>query len=588
MVCIAFNFELKSKKGHPKISIFAQKFTQAIVQTHFQHFSTPIHEFKLPSKFTFPFYYEPHPLCKLAANEVQDYLKTQTDFEHNFGIDPSKKGMVIGKMFGVLVVENQLKEIGYISAVSGKLAEKNSHKKFVPPVYDMLTKDSYFLQEEEVLNSINIKLEGLENHTEYLTLIAQNKSEKKKAAIDIREKKAALNAAKKDRDLRRAKAQYELSLEDYSDFDMALSKESLEAKYFFNNVNRYWGHTLNALQEKLFVFTSQISLLKEQRKVKSAALQQYLFEQYQFLNSKNEVKNLSHLFAETAEQNIPAGSGECAAPKLLQYAFSHQLKPIAMAEFWWGESPSKEIRKHQQFYPACQGKCKPILKHMLEGMDMDTNPMLENPAIGKELETIFEDENLIVVHKPEEFLSVPGIHIQDSVYTRVKQQVKNISGPIIVHRLDMSTSGLLVLAKNKKAHKDLQSQFINKTVQKRYTALLDGMVKDDKGVINLPLRVDLDDRPRQLVCFEHGKQAETKWEVVERKNGKTKIHFYPISGRTHQLRVHASHALGLNIPIVGDDLYGKKSNRLYLHADTLEFAHPTTKQKMRFHKKADF
>tara|TARA_R110002073_G_scaffold184028_2_gene342341 strand:- start:448 stop:1125 length:678 start_codon:yes stop_codon:yes gene_type:complete len=225
---------------------------------------------------------------------------------------------------------------------------------------------------------------------------------------------------------------------------------------------------------------------------------------------------------------------------------------------------------------------------MLAGIEMDINPLLQNPAIGKELETIFEDENLIVVSKPSEFLSVPGIHIQDSVYTRIKQQIKNISGPIIVHRLDMATSGLLVLAKNKKAHKSLQSQFINKTAQKRYTALLDGIVNDNKGTINLPLRVDLGDRPRQLVCDEYGKPAETKWEVIERKNGKTKIHFYPISGRTHQLRVHASHTLGLNIPIIGDDLYGKKSDRLFLHADTLEFKHPITNKKMIFQKNAEF
>ena len=558
------------------------------MQTHFQHFATPINEFKLPSKFTFPFYYEPHPLCELAANEVQDYLQTQTDFEHNFGVDTSKKGLVIGKMFGVLVVQNQQNEIGYITAVSGKLAEKNIHKKFVPPVYNMLAKDSYFLQEETILNSINLEVEILENNAEYQTLLAQNKSEKKKAAIDIQEKKEALKAAKKDRNLRREKAKSKFSIEAYTAFEEVLSKESLEAKYYFNNVNRYWGHTLNTLQEKLSVFTNQITILKEERKTKSAALQQYLFEQYQFLNSKKEVKNLSQLFAETSEQNIPAGSGECAAPKLLQYAFLHNLKPIAMAEFWWGQSPNKEIRKHQQFYPACQGKCKPILAHMLAGIDMDTNPLLQNPAIGKELETIFEDESLMVIYKPAAFLSVPGIHIQDSVFTRIKQQVKNISGPIIIHRLDMDTSGLLVIAKNKKAHKNLQSQFINKTVKKRYTALLDGIVNGDNGTINLPLRVDLDDRPRQLVCFEHGKPSETKWEVIERKDGKTKVHFYPISGRTHQLRVHASYKLGLNIPIVGDDLYGKKSNRLYLHADTLEFTHPTTKQKMVFYKEAEF
>jgi len=558
------------------------------VSTYFQTFSRSINEIELPKKFTFPFYYEPHLLCEIAAKEVQNYIETQTDFEHNFGLDPSKKGLAIGKMFGVLVVENQQNQIGYITAVSGKLANTNIHKKFVPPVFDMLTKDSYFLQEEAVLNDINSKLENLENNTEYIELISQLKSEKKKAAIDIREKKEALKAAKKERDIKRIKAQSELQLEAYAAYEELLSTESLEAKYFFNNVTRFWEHTLNAIKEKLAVFTTQIDALKEERKLKSAALQQYLFEQYQFLNSAKESKNLSELFAKTTEQNPPAGSGECAAPKLLQHAFLHNLKPIAMAEFWWGKSPNTEVRKHQYFYPACQGKCKPILAYMLSEIEMDTNPMLQNPAIGKELEIIFEDEDVIVVYKPAEFLSVPGIHIQDSVYTRIKQLCPTISGPIIVHRLDMSTSGLVVLAKNKKAHKDLQSQFINKTVSKKYVALLDGNLKEDSGTISLPLRVDLDDRPRQLVCFEYGKKAETKWEVIERKDNKTRIHLFPITGRTHQLRVHTSHSLGLNTPIIGDDLYGKKANRLHLHAAFLEFTHPTTKEKMAFHKKAEF
>ena len=558
------------------------------MQLYFQYFKTTLNNFTLPSRFTFPFYYEPHPLCEIAANELQKYLQTQTDFDHNFGIDPSKKGLSIGKMFGVLVVQNQQNEIGYITSVSGKLAEKNIHKKFVPPVYDMLTKDSHFLEEEKVLNNINLALEDLEDNNEYLSLQAKYLSEKKKATADIQEKKETLKAAKKERNLQRKKAKIKLTSEAYTTFNEVLAKESLEAKYFFNNVNRYWEHILKAIKEQSFAFTNEIELLKEQRKTKSALLQHYLFEQYQFLNSKKEVKNLSQLFSNTIEKNPPAGSGECAAPKLFQFAFLNDLKPIAMAEFWWGQSPNKEIRKHKQFYPACQGKCKPILTHMLAGIEMDINPLLQNPAIGKELETIFEDENLIVVSKPSEFLSVPGIHIQDSVYTRIKQQAKNISGPIIVHRLDMATSGLLVLAKNKKAHKSLQSQFINKTVQKRYTALLDGILTDNKGIINLPLRVDLGDRPRQLVCDEYGKPAETKWEVIERKNGKTKIYFYPISGRTHQLRVHASHTLGLNIPIIGDDLYGKKSDRLFLHADTLEFKHPITNKKMRFQKNDEF
>ncbi|MBL4643560.1 MAG: RNA pseudouridine synthase, partial [Flavobacteriaceae bacterium] len=288
------------------------------MQSYFQYFSSSIDGIKLPSKFTFPFYYEPHGLCEIAAHEVQDYLKTQTDFEHNFGLVPSKKGLVIGKMFGVLVVQNQQGALGYISAVSGKLAETNSHKKFVPPVYDMLSKNSYFLQEEALLNAINLKLENLENNSDYHELLSQFKAEKKKAAIDIKEKKQGLKTTKNERDLKRDKAHFELKLEAYAAFEKTLAKESLEAKYFFNNVTRYWEHTLNAITEKLSVFTNQIETLKEARKTKSAALQQYLFEQYQFLNAKKEVKDLSQLFLETSALKPPAGSGECAAPKLLQ------------------------------------------------------------------------------------------------------------------------------------------------------------------------------------------------------------------------------------------------------------------------------
>ena len=555
-----------------------------MTSNYFQHFSTSIKRIELPIKFTFPFYYEPHQLCEIAVDELQDYLKYQIDFEHNFGLNSNKKGLEIGKMFGVLIVKNSDDEIGYICAVSGKLAETNHHKKFVPPIFDMLSKDSYFLKEEEVLNNINQQIEILEKNTDYLMLKNQLKTEIKNSKIDISEKKTALKKAKKERDFRRAKAQKELHLEKYAAFEEALSKESLEAKYFFNNVTRYWEHTLNNIKNQLSVFTNQIDELKEKRKTNSAALQQYLFSQYQFLNTKKEVKSLLEIF----DENPPAGSGECAAPKLLQYAFLHDLKPIAMAEFWWGKSPNTAIRKHGYYYPACQGKCKPILSHMLTGIEMDTNPMLQNPAVGKELEIIFEDDDLLVVHKPAEFLSVPGIHIQDSVYTRIKQQFPNISGPIMVHRLDMSTSGLLVLAKHKKAHQHLQSQFINRIVTKKYVALLDGIIKENSGKIILPIRVDLDDRPRQLVCYEHGKNAETKWEVVQRKNNKTRINLFPITGRTHQLRVHVSHLLGLNTPIIGDDLYGKKANRLHLHAAYLEFEHPTTKEKMSFNKEAEF
>jgi tRNA pseudouridine32 synthase/23S rRNA pseudouridine746 synthase len=264
----------------------------------------------------------------------------------------------------------------------------------------------------------------------------------------------------------------------------------------------------------------------------------------------------------------------------LQYAFLNQLKPIALAEFWWGMSPDSEVKVHQEYYPACRGKCEPILSHMLEGIEMDVNPMSINPAEGKELPIIYEDDYLLLVNKPAEFLSVPGKTIEDSVQTRIQHKYPTATGPLLVHRLDMSTSGIILIAKKKDIHESLQKQFIKRTVQKRYAALLQGYVKSSSGEIQLPLRVDLEDRPRQLVCYEHGKEALTKYEVLERKNGQTRVHFYPFTGRTHQLRVHAAHLSGLNAPIIGDDLYGQKSDRLYLHAEYLSFWHPITKERM--------
>lgn len=557
-------------------------------ENYFQVFKEPMAAIALPERFTFPFYYEPHLLCLLAAKELQEHLQNQTIWKHNFGLSAEKKGPVIGKMFGVLVVQNTQGEIGYLVAFSGKLAEKNTHAKFVPPIFDMLTKDGFFLNEETTLNAINQKLTALENNTEFIELQEFLKEEYLLYNKDVSEKKEALKASKKARKIRREKEHELLDTNAYAILIESLRKESLESKYFFNNVTRYWRYRLNATKEKIAVFTKKIDLLKEERSTKSAALQQLLFNQYQFLNQQGETKGLSDLFKETSIQKPPAGAGECAAPKLLQHAFKQQLKPLAMAEFWWGQSPNTEIRKHKQFYPACQGKCKPILTHMLAGISMDTNPMLTNPAIGKELKIIYEDESLVVIHKPAEFLSVPGKNIQDSVFLRMKQRYPKATGPLIVHRLDMSTSGIMLIAKTTSANKILQQQFIKRTIKKRYVALLDGILKEDKGSINLPLRVDINDRPRQLVCYEHGKSAETIWKVISRTNNQTKVYFFPLTGRTHQLRVHASHSLGLNTPIVGDDLYGKKANRLHLHADFIEFTHPTKKEIMSFQIDADF
>jgi tRNA pseudouridine32 synthase/23S rRNA pseudouridine746 synthase len=251
-------------------------------------------------------------------------------------------------------------------------------------------------------------------------------------------------------------------------------------------------------------------------------------------------------------------------------------------------SPDSEVKVHKEFYPACRGKCEPILAHMLKGVEMDINPMSINPAEGKELPIIFEDEYLLLVDKPAEFLSVPGKSIQDSVQTRIQHLYPQATGPLLVHRLDMSTSGIMLIAKQKDIHESLQKQFLKRTVVKRYIAVLHGKVNVSHGEVSLPLRVDLEDRPRQLVCFEHGKPALTKFEVIERSKGTTRIAFYPHTGRTHQLRVHAAHKKGLNAPIIGDDLYGQKADRLYLHAEYLSFWHPITKERMEISCPAPF
>lgn len=538
----------------------------------------------LPEKFTFPFYYQPHQLTRIAVNELQEYLESQ-DLEHNFGLNPQQKGLIIGKMFGVLVVQDPNGKLGYLSAFSGKLAGTNNHQKFVPPVFDMLTENSFFLKEEEILNRINRQIEEIETNPDYLRL----KSDFKKAQTNSKEEitlfKKQLKHNKNERKHLREINKH-LPETEYQAFEKDLIKQSLRDKHELRILENRCKQILDDLQSEITFYENQIETLKKERKEKSALLQEQLFEQYSFLNQYGKTKSLKDIFSRTVFGKPPAGAGECATPKLLHYAFAHRLKPLAMAEFWWGASPKSEIRKHKQFYPACTGKCEPILKHMLEGIEIEENPFLKNLAADKKLEIVYEDDCLIVVNKPFDLLSVEGINVKDSAYTRLKNMLQ--IEPLIVHRLDMATSGLLVVAKTKEAHKLIQKQFLKHIVKKRYTALLNGIVENDKGRINLPLRGNLNDRPRQLVCFEFGKKAITEYEVIERKNNITKIHFYPLTGRTHQLRMHAAHPLGLNAPIVGDDLYGTSADRLYLHASFLEFIHPKTKKIVQFKAKEEF
>jgi len=557
----------------------------------FTLFKQSIEDHDLPTRFTFPFCYEPHSLCLLASQELQQQLESHEQFRQEFE--------QTGKMFGVLLVENKLREIGYIAAFSGKLAVNDfAHKntiKFVPPVFDLDDQTDFFHAENLEINQLNDQLENLEVNPqleEYqITITAMFNQQNEQ--LDQHRSQMSLN--RKVRKTKRSQVRSDFIDDELAQNLKQLAKESVHDKNQLRNIKQYWNELIAKEQQKLTILTDEINAIKNKRKRLSTRLQKKLFKQYRLLNSAGVEKDLIELFKNAVYQIPPAGTGDCAAPKLLQYAFQQSMKPLAMAEFWWGKAPKSEIRQHKNFYAACSGKCQPILSHMLEGMAMDDNPLLVNPAKGKTLEIVYQDEDIVVVNKPSEFLSVPGKNIEDSVYLRIKKKFPRATGSLIVHRLDMSTSGVMVLALTKRAQKNLQQQFINRTIKKRYVAVLEGKVEADiekvllknQGEINLPLRGDFEDRPRQLVCFDHGKQARTQWQIISIVDGRAKLYLYPETGRTHQLRVHCAHPQGLNTPILGDDLYGsnngnKKSQRLHLHAQMLTLSHPVSKENMTF------
>lgn len=552
----------------------------------FTRFTSDIDHYSLPEKFTFPFYYQPHPLCVLAAKQLQQHLTTQQEWQHDFGVDGNEAGT--GKMFGVLLVKSPQGEIGFLSAFSGKIADKNLLPGFVPPVFDMLAEESFFRSDLACITEINSAVKEQQSNPR----LAQLKQTLNQLEQDYQDEehtqRQAIIAGRAARKAQREHGEQTLDKTALDALLTDLSKQSVAEKNVLKYLKLEWEERIAAVKAELDVLLSSLNQLKQQRKQLSNALQNKLFAQYRFLNGRGEEQSLAAIFAPTTSPTPPAGAGECAAPKLLHYAFKHGFEPLALAEFWWGVSPKSEIRQHQQFYPSCNSKCQPILGHMLQGLKVDDNPLEENWAEDKELEILFEDDALVVVNKPSGLLSVPGKTITDSAYTRLQQRYPDVEGPFVVHRLDMATSGLLVFALTKRANKSLQKQFISRSVEKRYVALLEGEVEQQNGQIKLPMRGDPVDRPRQLVCFEHGKPAETYWEKISTINGRSKLYLYPKTGRTHQLRVHCAHHLGLNLPMVGDGLYGEKADRLHLHAERLEFEHPYSKERLTFSAEAEF
>lgn len=417
-----------------------------------------------PERFTYPFFYEPHPLCLLAAEEVKQEIRR---------INPKE-----GKMFGVLVVETAQQQLGFLAAYSGLLEGHNDWGYFVPPIFDAQQPDGYFkTREREIMAS-------------------------------------------------------------------------------------------------------------EEHKQMSQELQTWLFHQYQLLNARGETKDLVDVWqdyhcSERIRRKFPlppGGTGDCCAPKLLQYAYKEGLKPICMAEFWWGESPKNLIRHHEQFYPACRGKCKPVLTWMMQGLDVDPSPEETNTShLGAEI--VYEDEAVVVVNKPSGMLSMPGRQETYSVATWAEERWP---GSMVAHRLDMSTSGIILVAKTEEAYHALQEQFTERVIKKKYFAIVEGIPKNEHGIVNLPLSSDPMNRPCQIVDHEHGKQAITEYRILATRQDHTLLALWPHTGRTHQLRMHCAHHEGLGCPIMGDELYGRKADRLYLQAQAITFVHPVTNKRMHY------
>ena len=618
-----------------------------------------------PRQFTYPFCYDVDPLAEAASLELQRYIAAAD-------LMSTEKGC--GKMFGVLVVEYEDEEgalqRGFLAAYSGLLGGRNDWPYFVPPVFEAQQPDGHFKRTEREISAINREIAAIEHDPEYLQSVAQHEQTKKRLQAEVDAFKAEVDAAKGRRDARR-KSGEPLSEEEQAE----MIRESQFMKAELRRRRKAMEQAESTLNTQHSTF---LKSLQRKRKQMSDELQRWLFSAYRMLNAKGEERDLIDIFREYTHAMPPAGAGDCCAPKLLQYAYLHHLRPVCMAEFWWGESPASEIRHHLHYYPACRSKCLPILTHMLKGLDVAPNPLAQKRHTA-EPRVLYADEYIMVVDKPVGMLSVPGkaesvrSEFSDSANISVEEYFANLQLPTnsqftteqftigeadnskfktqnskflkAAHRLDMDTSGLLVLARTEEAYVELQRQFASRETVKRYEAVLSGVPKHivggygipavaianscshlyfygqglrqecrsllrlepfaiqfakySSGCISLPLIADINDRPRQRVDMEHGKPALTLYNIVEVRavdantavayttkkvdKGRTLIHLYPKTGRTHQLRVHCAHPLGLACPILGDPLYGtERADRMYLHAAELTFRHPVTGETMHF------
>ena len=533
--------------------------------TLLHRFESDISVVEAPGRFNNPFYYSPHTLCVAAAGEVRAMLLRDSAV----AADAAR-----GKMFGVLVVRDSGGSLGYLAAFSGLLAGRNNVDGFVPPVFDLQSPNGYFKQEEGEITALNSRIKEAEGSDGYVAAIAAAGDLKRAMEEELTAMREEMRRCKQRRSELRAAGCLS------SDDEAALVRESQFQKAELKRTTARWQQRIAECEAVVAPVKASVAAMKEERKRRSAALQRWLFEQFKVLNANGCEKSLLDIFAGHSGIIPPGGAGECAAPKLLQYAYLNSLTPIAVAEFWVGASPVGEVRRDGCFYGACKSKCEPILSFMLQGLDVEENALEKGGDISS-INIVYEDEHIVVVDKPSGVLSVPGIMGGTSVQQWLRDEYLHSSELFVVHRLDMATSGLLVAAKSMDAYKELQRQFAGREVKKQYTAILEGVPMRSEGIIELPLAADYDNRPRQKVDYAAGKPAITRYKVigtVERDGRRCAVVcFEPVTGRTHQLRVHAAHKDGLDSPIVGDALYGTVAERLMLHASRITFVHPVGK-----------
>ncbi len=517
-----------------------------------------------PTLFTNPFDYSPHPLVESARGELCRYIEAQSCWQGELSR---------GKMFGVLVVEAGDGSLGFLAAFSGYLDKRTHHPHFVPPILDLLDPQGFFATEEAHISQISNKIDALQSPELHAAQSALSEilAEQQQALSTLEAEYA--DSRQRRREQRAAgcsEAQMQHLGEQSQRQKGAIRRCELEFRL------RRAPH--EAIIEQA---NSARELLIEQRRDRSSALQRLTFDRFAPLNALGQSNSLTQIFSDYNNSTPPAGSGECAAPKLLHYAFAHSLRPVAMGEFWWGSSTRGEIRHHLHYYPACRGKCHPILTYMLQGLSVEPpRPRSDEQRLLESLSVIYEDEAIVAFDKPSGMASVRGLNHTISVQSVAEQRYPAIDpNTLVVHRLDMDTSGVIIMAKTAQVQRALQQQFADHTIRKRYVAIIEESPAVSSGAIELPLILDPYDRPRQRVDFDHGKWAYTHYSVLSQCSDGCRIALYPQSGRTHQLRVHCAHSLGLNSPIVGDRLYGNLAHRLMLHAEQITLIHPTSNRK---------